>query len=249
MSGLSLRHLAVIAATAFAIATPAGQAALGVGLSQRDFAADGNSTLRAAGYAFSIWGLIYAGLVAHAIWQALPANRDNAFARATGWPAAFAVAGCGGWIIAAAADAKWASMAIIVASAFALTLALLRAPMPGRRDWAPRLLALWPLGLLAGWLTIASALNILTVLTAKGLIEPQAASVWAFSGIALVALLAFAVLQADRITAYGVPIAWGLVAVWAAEQTQRSAVAVTALLAGVLVATFAVWTLNRRSGL
>src|SRR3989304_5123186 len=31
-----------------------------------------------AGYVFSIWGLIYLGLIAYAVYQALPSQRDNA---------------------------------------------------------------------------------------------------------------------------------------------------------------------------
>src|SRR5512139_2538622 len=38
-----------------------------------------------AGYVFSIWGLIYIGLIAYAIFQALPSQRENPRLRATGW--------------------------------------------------------------------------------------------------------------------------------------------------------------------
>ena len=38
-----------------------------------------------AGYVFSIWGLIYLGLIAFAIFQALPSQRENPRLRATGW--------------------------------------------------------------------------------------------------------------------------------------------------------------------
>ena len=38
-----------------------------------------------AGYVFSIWGLIYLGLLAYTIFQALPAQRANGRLRATGW--------------------------------------------------------------------------------------------------------------------------------------------------------------------
>ena len=38
-----------------------------------------------AGYVFSIWGLIYLGLIAFSIYQALPAQRENPRLRATGW--------------------------------------------------------------------------------------------------------------------------------------------------------------------
>jgi hypothetical protein len=38
-----------------------------------------------AGYVFSIWGLIYIGLIAYAVFQALPSQRDNPRLRATGY--------------------------------------------------------------------------------------------------------------------------------------------------------------------
>ena len=38
-----------------------------------------------AGYVFSIWGLIYLGLIAFAIFQALPSQRENPRLRKVGW--------------------------------------------------------------------------------------------------------------------------------------------------------------------
>src|SRR4030067_3239189 len=38
-----------------------------------------------AGYVFSIWGLIYIGLIAYAIFQALPSQRKNPRLRQTGY--------------------------------------------------------------------------------------------------------------------------------------------------------------------
>jgi hypothetical protein len=38
-----------------------------------------------AGYVFSVWGLIYIGLIAFAIFQALPAQWENPRLRVTGW--------------------------------------------------------------------------------------------------------------------------------------------------------------------
>ena len=37
-----------------------------------------------AGYVFSIWGLIYIGLIAYAVYQALPSQRENPRLRKTG---------------------------------------------------------------------------------------------------------------------------------------------------------------------
>ena len=38
-----------------------------------------------AAYVFSIWGLIYIGLIVFAIFQALPAQRENPRMRSIGW--------------------------------------------------------------------------------------------------------------------------------------------------------------------
>jgi hypothetical protein len=38
-----------------------------------------------AGYVFSIWGLIYLGLIAFVVFQALPSQRENPRLRSTGW--------------------------------------------------------------------------------------------------------------------------------------------------------------------
>ena len=38
-----------------------------------------------AGYVFSIWGLIYLGLIAFSIYQVMPAQRENPRLRSLGW--------------------------------------------------------------------------------------------------------------------------------------------------------------------
>lgn len=243
-----LRTVAVLLAVAAAIAIPAVQMSQGWGLSQRDFAADGDTTLRAAAYAFSIWGVIYAGLIAYAVYQALPRTEETPLLHLFGWPSAVAALGCGLWIAAAAADAKWATVAIILISAGALLRPLLqRSDYLAVAEGRDRLFVLWPLGLLAGWLTIASALNLITVLTSQGLISPLTALGWANAGIAVVAATALYVTGRTRLVAYPIPIAWGLVAVFVAERETQPAVGWFALIAAVAVAAAAVWAAIRRT--
>ena len=38
-----------------------------------------------AGYVFAIWGIIYIGLIAYAVYQALPSQKENPRVQATGW--------------------------------------------------------------------------------------------------------------------------------------------------------------------
>ena len=236
-----LRRWLIPLAVAFAIAVPALQAGLGLGLSAKDFAGDGDATLRAAPYAFSIWSVIYAGLIAYAVWQALPRNAGDERLARVGGPATVAILGCGLWIIASAADWKWASVGIIVVSAAALITGLMQATSRGLdADLRERALVWWPLGLLAGWLTVAAALNILTVATAEGLLTGIAHPA-AFGGIAVVLLVALWVLRTTRLAAYGIPVAWGLTAVWTAERADKPDVAALALAAAVLTGAYAAW--------
>ena len=75
------------------------------------------NTLRVAGYAFSIWSLIYAGILAYAVRQVLPQTGESEMINRMGWPSAVAFFGIGLWIIVAALNLKAASVAIIAASA------------------------------------------------------------------------------------------------------------------------------------
>jgi hypothetical protein len=240
-----LRTVAIAGAAMFAIAVPVTQFAVGVTpTGQTDLVRDGDTTLEAAGYAFSIWGLIYAGLLAYAIYQALPSTSETPILRALGWPSVAAMAGCGLWLIAAVYDIKLATVVIIIGSAAALCIPLLsRYPAQHRIDFW---LVVAPLSMLAGWLTIASAINTLTVLTGWGFINASTAPGWAAGGVIAVALLGAAIAAASRNWIYPLPIAWGLAAVWVAEQTDRPNVAILAAAgAAVLVAT-AIWVGTHR---
>jgi len=52
-----------------------------------------------AGYVFSIWGLIYLGLGVFAIYQVLPAQRDNPRLRRVGYPFAFSCLANVAWLL------------------------------------------------------------------------------------------------------------------------------------------------------
>ena len=230
------RRLAVVSAVVFAILVPAVQALTGWGQSAAEFSADGNDTLRAAGYAFSIWSVIYAGLVVYAVYQVLPRRAEPALLEAVGWPSVIATFGCGLWIVASAADLDWASVVIILTAAGAATFGLARARSAGlgQSGW-PHRLVIWPIGLLAGWLTAAAALNILTVLTAEGLIGPESARIAALAGVAGVTAAALLSALAVRVLTYGLAVSWGLVAVAVAELEPKPDVALAAIAAAALV--------------
>jgi hypothetical protein len=228
-----IRKLLMLAATVYALAVPAWLALSGWGLTAKEFSNPGDETLRAADYAFSIWGLIYAGLAIQAVFH-LVARRNESLLRALS-PAIVAIAGCGAWLVASGADARWLTVVIIVVSAASAWWALHRAKGRAQGRWASGL-AVWPIAMLGGWLLIASVINILTVATAEGLIGPGIAEPMALTAIVAAAFLAAAVVTGGVCALYGLPVVWGLVAVFVAEREDASAVAYAAAAAAAVVA-------------
>jgi hypothetical protein len=228
---------AVVGAVAFAIGVPIAQGLMSFGLSPAAFASDGNQTLRAAPYAFSIWGVIYAALVAYGAYQAWPRTPNSALMGAVGWPAVVAIAACGLWILASAFDQRIATVIIIMLAAVTLARTVLPATTLAF-SIRERIVVLWPLQLLAGWLTVASAINLLLVLTGYGVITEGSAPLAA--GLGVLVLLGVGVWGVVRFSAlaFAVPIAWGLAAVYVAEYAHRPFVALIAA-AGALLIVFA----------
>lgn len=233
------RRMVVLAAAVFAVVVPIVQALTGFGLSQAEFAEDGNETLRVAGYAFSIWSLIYVGILAYAVRQVLPQTGESEMINRMGWPSAVAFFGIGLWIIVAALNLKAASVAVIFASLLALLIPLLANARIVRelgRTERDRLLVVWPLAALAGWLTVAAPLNLMTTATAFDAL-PTALSPggWAILAIVITTFVALGVTLALRTLAYPLPAAWGLLGAVVAEQTDKTAVAFVALAGGVIL--------------
>jgi hypothetical protein len=234
-----VRRLILLSAVIFAIAIGYSQTAIGWGQSPAEFSADSDETLKVAAYAFAIWGLIYLGLLAHAVFQLLPQGRDRALTSALGWPTVAGVLGIGWWVMAAALDAESTTIILIFGSLLVILIPLLLKARQiralGRKD--PELwLTAWPLMLLAGWLTVAAPVNLLTVVTGnQALPDVLPPTLWAMLAVVLVALTALIVTARLRQIAYALPISWGLLGVFVAEQPRNSLLAYVALTAAVAV--------------
>ncbi|AYG95238.1 hypothetical protein D8I30_08640 [Brevundimonas naejangsanensis] len=233
------RRLAVLAAAVFAVVVPIVQALGHLGLSQAEFAADGNQTLRVASYAFSIWSLLYLGILIYAGRQALPQTDESVLIGLMGWPSVVAFFGVGFWIVMAALNLKAASVIVIFASLLALLLPMLASARTIRATGAmarDRWFLIWPLAALAGWLTVAAPLNLITVATAfEALPAALSPTGWAVLAVVATTLVGIGVTWALRTLAYPLPIAWGLVGAFVAEQEVKPMLAFTALAAAFLV--------------
>lgn len=175
--------------------------------------------IQPAGWAFGIWGLIYAWLLVHAI-HGLVFRADAPDRDAGRWPL-FASLGIGaGWIVAAQASPLWGT-ALIFAMLAGAVAALLRSPRGDR--W----FAQAPLAIYAGWLTAASWVSFGLLVGGYGLAGATGAALLA---LPLAVVMAVTVqLRLGRAPEYGLTVIWALLGVIAANWASHPAVVAMAV--------------------
>lgn len=186
------------------VGTPIAQAAGGA------LAAD--ATLVApAGPAFSIWSLIYAGLVALSIWQLLPAHRRDSRQREVGWLVALSMLLNAAWI--GVVQLGWLFVSVLVIAGLLATLIVVFVRLRRLRPsgWVEAAVVDGTMGLYLGWVCIATVANVAAALSGTGLSEALSADAWAV--LVLVAAgavgVALAVFGAGRLSV-AAALAWGL---------------------------------------
>ena len=190
-----------------------------------------------AGYVFSIWGIIYLGLIAYAIYQALPSQRQNPRLQATGW-----------WIVLGGlANSAWiflwhynqfpltlVAMLTLLATLIVtyLRLGIGRTAVTAGEKWAVHL----PFSIYLGWITVATVANISDTLDFlkwdRFGIAPE---IW--MSIVLAAVLVIAALMnfTRRNVAYAAVILWALAGI-SVKQAGTAAVVIPTWVTFGLVA-------------
>ncbi len=203
--------------------------------------------------AFGIWSVIYLGLVAYAVWQALPAQRDDARQRRTGWLVLASMVLNAAWIAVVQVDLLPASVVVIAVLLAVLLLVVARLGERAPRGWLEAVLVDGTLGLYLGWVTVATVANTFAVAVAGGYDATSAgADAWAVVGLAAAgaAGMAYAVWTRGRL-AIGAAIVWGLAWVVAARtvgEPRSTTAAVAAGIAALVVAAATVVARLRRPG-
>jgi hypothetical protein len=185
-----------------------------------------------APFAFAIWGIIYPASIAYAIYQAQPSQRENPLLRHIGWYTFAAFLASTAWLIAAQLGASvWPLLVLIGALLAALLVAVLRVADARELTGAERAFVVFPLGLYAGWATVATVASVAVVVTVSGIMTP---------GLALLLILAAGVIGVylTYLTRgngwFALAIAWGLFGIVVANPNNLPA-AVAAGLMGALV--------------
>lgn len=201
-----------------------------------------------AGYAFSIWGLIFLGLLAFAVFQALPSQRENPRFRAAG-----------PWVILNAfCNAIWSpifnnqqiglALVVILVMFISLlrvmdTLRIGREMVRNRETWLARV----PFSIYFGWLTVATILNVTVYFKATEFdLSMLPENGWAVSVLIVAFLVGVFLFNRYRSAAYILVFAWAYAAI-ATEQKHIAFVPLFAWIgvaAAVVLAGFALLTQN-----
>jgi hypothetical protein len=192
--------------------------------------------IQPAGYAFSIWGLIYLWLLAHAVFGLLKRRNDPAFLR----PALpLLVSGLLGsvWLAIASSAPITATLVILVMGGLAM-LAYLRADQTQDR-W---LLAA-PLAIYAGWLTAACGVSVGVIMAGYGVLSNTGAALLMLAVVIAVAL--FVQTRRPAMPVYGVTVVWAAIGVIVANWADTQIVALTAAGGAIIVALWTLITLRR----
>ncbi|MFC1922957.1 tryptophan-rich sensory protein [Chloroflexota bacterium] len=200
-----------------------------------------------AGYVFSIWGLIYLGLIAYAIYQVLPAQRENPRLRSIGYL----------FILSCLANIAWLflwhyevfeftliAMGVLLLSLIAIYLRLDigRGEVSNAEKWAVHV----PISIYLGWITVATIANTTQLLYYLGWNGwGISAEIWA------VIMLAAGVIISAIMSLTRADIAYSLVLVWAyigiaIQHNDTPLVANSALIAAGLIVVILIIVLIRK---
>ncbi|MBN1304870.1 MAG: hypothetical protein JXA13_10585 [Anaerolineales bacterium] len=190
-----------------------------------------------AGYVFSIWGLIYIGLIAFTIYQALPAQRDNALLKKIS-PA---------YWVGSLANSVWIflwhyeffpltliAMLVLLASLLYTYLQLPKAS-PGKLDNLSWFVWL-PFSVYLGWISVATIANVSQVLFAAGWngwgLLPEA---WAVIMLVVATLLGLLMQWRENNIPYVLVLIWAFAGI-AVSQAGTAPVTNTAWVTAALLA-------------
>ena len=197
-----------------------------------------------AGYVFSIWGLIYLGLIAYAVFQALPAQREN--------PRLGSIGGL--FLLSSVANIAWIFlwhyevfaatlpvMLVLLGSLIAiyLRLGIGRTSVSRAETWMVRV----PFSVYLGWITVATVANATQLLYFLGwnggALGPE---VWTVIMLAVAVVLAWLMAITRRDVAYLLVLVWAFIGI-ATKHAGTPVVSAAAWVATVLVAAAVIWSI------
>lgn len=200
-----------------------------------------------AGYAFSIWGLIYLALIAFIIYQATPGFRENPAVKAVG--ILFAVSSLFNilWLFFWHYQrVGWSMIVMLLLLATLIIIYLRIGAVTTEKTLYDRLLVKYPFSLYLGWITAAAIVNFNVLLYNIGWLGTGAGAVlFTMLMIVFAALVAIAVFYLRQDYIYSAVFVWALVGIGVRHGTDIIILTIAAWLAAAAIIFFLGWITAR----
>ena len=197
-----------------------------------------------AGYAFAIWSLIYLGIVAFSIYQALPKNTERFSSFRTVYVLSCA-ANCT-WLYFWHQEAILVSLAVI----FLLlgTLVFINVKLRTTETTGEFWLAKFPFGIYFGWVTAAAIINVTIALVYLKVQVSDSTAVMLGAGLVLIATALGIIIRFKLNNIfYSLAIAWALTAIAVKQSGQTLIVASAAVSVNILLIVTLTFLIGLRS--
>jgi translocator protein len=187
-----------------------------------------------AGYVFAIWGVIYLGLLAFTVYQALPGQRENRTLRRIGLLYALSCALNIAWLFLWHYEQFLFSLVVMVGLllslvAIYLRLGIGRIRVPALDEWLVQI----PFSIYLGWITVATIANATSLLDSVNWngwgLPPEA---WAVIMIVAAGAITTVVSLTRGDIAYVLVIVWALVGIVVKHQATWSVAVSAGIVAG-----------------
>lgn len=207
-----------------------------------------------AGYVFSIWGIIYLGLLAFTVFHSLPSQRENPVLRKIGWLAVIVNILNGTWIMLWQFMHLYWTVPVMLGLLATLIVIYLRLGIGKEKSSAAqRWLVNVPFSIYFGWITIATIANITDFLYVANNLQLHWAvlsnygELWAIillvAGLVIASLMAFS----RRDIAYLAALVWAFAGIghkWLSVNLHQP-VMIASFIAGGLVLLLLIFSIFR----
>ncbi len=191
-----------------------------------------NSLFTPAGYAFSIWGIIYLALFINAIWyliQAFKNKHQETLAQQGIWLTVANIAS-GFWLWFWLNEQFLLSVLLILVILISLMVAVVRLKM---EKWnAPAKIigfVWWPISLYSGWITVATVTNIAAYLKIENFSLFFSEEVWTIIMILITTALFLYFLYTRYMREFNAVAVWALIAIAVRHWGELNSIAFTAV--------------------
>ncbi|QHT68019.1 tryptophan-rich sensory protein [Rhodocytophaga rosea] len=210
------------------------------GLTNAEVSARYPTLFTPAGYAFSIWGVIYLSFIGYIIFQLLPSQRKQHVYDVLAKPLIITSILSICWLFSFSYELLLLSVCIIVLMLFTAIVLFVRSKEAIQSGQVNKLISV-PFALYAGWLSVATIANTSLWLTSMDWEGGSWGAIpWTMIMIGVAAVLGVVVSYKLKDIVFPSVVVWAIIAIYIARQNQEQTVATFALVTAIILA---VWVI------